>query len=216
VSEDSERSSAGDADASENLAKVWLRRVVIAVAVLIVAVAVYLILAAFVPRWWAQSVGRQIEGRLSRGILLGLVYRTMFTFLPLLLLAQVGRRALGWKVKIVLVVAAILLAIPNLMTLSVAVGTSRAAQAGDRVMDVQAPGFRYATLWGVGLGTLLGLVVVAVVIVLERRGDELRLLRARVEQLEAELEAAKPPLRALVSAPPVHSAASDLRPPSPR
>lgn len=174
--------------ARENLAKVWLRRVVVAIAVLIVAIAVYLILAAFVPRWWAQSVGRQIEGRLSRGILLGLLYGTIFTCLPLLLLAQVGRRALGWKVKIGLVVAAVLLAIPNLMTLSVAVGASRAAQAGDRVMDVQAPGFRYATLWGVGLGTLLGLAVVAVVIVLERRGDELRVLRARVEQLEAELE----------------------------
>jgi hypothetical protein len=121
--------------------------------------------------------------------------------LPLLLLAQVARRSLGWKVKIGLVVAAVLLAIPNLMTLSVAVGTSRAAHAGDRVMDVQAPGFRYATLWGVGLGALLGLAVVAVVLVFERRADELKLLRARVEQLEAELEAAKPPLQTLVGAP---------------
>jgi hypothetical protein len=187
--------------ARENVGKVWLRRVVIAAAVLIVAMAIYLVLAAFVPRWWAQSVGRQVDGRLSRGIWLGLIYGTVFTFLPLLLLAQVGRRALGWKVKIGLVVAAILLAIPNLMTLSIAVGSSRASQAGDRILDVEAPGFRYATLWGVGLGVLLGLIVVAVVIVFERRGDELKVLRARVEQLEAELEAVRPPLQTLLAQP---------------
>lgn len=185
----------------ENVLKVWLRRAVIAVAVLIVAASVYLILAAFVPRAWAQSIGRQVNGRISTGIMVGLIYGSIFTFLPLLLLAQVGRHALGWKVKIGLVIAAIVLAIPNLMTLSIVAGNSNAAHDGVRILSVQAPGFRYATLWGVGLGVLIGLAVVAVVIVLERRGDELKVLRARLEDLEKELAEAKPPLRTAVRVP---------------
>ena len=57
--------------------------------------------------------------------MLGLIYGGVFTFLPLLLLAQVGRRALSWKVKIGLVIAAVVLAIPNLMTLSIVGGELR-------------------------------------------------------------------------------------------
>lgn len=191
---------AGSGDDRENPVKVWLRRLVIAVAVLIVAVAVYLVLAAFVPRAWAQSIGRQVNGRISTGIMLGLVYGGIFTFLPLLLLAQIGRRALSWKVKVGLLIGAVVLAIPNLMTLSIVAGSSNAAHDGDRILSVQAPGFRYATLWGVGLGALIGLAVVAVVVIFERRGDELKLLRARVKDLEKELDAAKPPMQTLVAA----------------
>lgn len=188
-------------NAKENIAKVWLRRGVIGAAALIVAIAVYLILAAFVPRWWALSIGRQVNSRLGTGILLGLIYGSVFTFLPLLVLAQVGRRSLGWKVKIALVIAAVLLAIPNLMTLSVVLGRSRAALAGDVIMDVQAPGFRYASLCGAIFGALVGLAVIAVVLIFERRGDELQLLRARVDQLQDELAAVKPPMRTLVALP---------------
>jgi hypothetical protein len=101
----------------ENAAKVWPRRLVVAAAVLIVAWAVYLILASFVPRWWALSIGRQVNSRLSTGILLGLVYGSVFTFLPLLVLAQAFRRSFGWKIKVGLIIAAVLLTIPNLMTL---------------------------------------------------------------------------------------------------
>jgi MFS family permease len=197
-----------DQTGKENVAKVWLRRVVVAVAVLIVAWAVYLILASFVPRWWALAIGRQVNSRLSTGILLGLIYGTVFTFLPLLVLAQAFRRSLGWKVKGGLIVAAILLAIPNLMTLSIVLGRSRAALAGDVIMDVQAPGFRYASLCGAIFGAVVGLAVIAVVLVFERRGDELKVLRARVDQLQTELDAARPPMRTLVAK------SEDARPPS--
>ncbi len=185
--------------AKENPAKVWLRRVVVAVAVLIVAWAVYLILASFVPRWWALSIGRQVNSRLSTGIMLGLIYGSVFTFLPLLVLAQTFRRSLGWKIKVGLIIAAVLLAIPNLMTLSIVLGRSRAALAGDVIMDVQAPGFRYASLCGAIFGAVVGLAVIAVVLVFERRGDELKVLRARVDQLQAELDSAKPPMRTLIA-----------------
>jgi hypothetical protein len=90
----------------------------------------------------------------------------------------------------VLIAAA--LTAPNLMTLGIAIGTSPAAQAGDRTMDVTAPGFRYASLWGVVLGALAALVVVTVSILWERRTQELKILRARVDQLEKELPSALP------------------------
>ncbi len=194
-------SAASGSAARENVAKVWLRRLVVAIAVFIVAWAVYLILASFVPRWWAQTIGRQVNGRLSTGILLGLIYGSVFTFLPLLVLAQAFRRSLGWKVKIGLIAGAVVLATPNLMTLSIVLGRSRAALAGDVIMDVQAPGFRYASLWGAVFGAVLAATVIVVVVIVERRGDELKALRARVDQLEAELESAKPPMRTPVALP---------------
>ena len=203
VSEKTEQTTPPEAPAAEreNRLKVGLRWVVIVAAGLIVGFAVYLILASIVPRAWAQSIGRQVNGRISTGIMVGLVYGGVFTFLPVLLVAQIARRGLSWKAKGLLVIGAIVLAIPNLMTLSVVAGSSNAAHDGQRILSVQAPGFRYAVLWGAILGMLLGLGAAALTILFERRGDEVKLLRARVQDLEAELAAARPPLQTLVGQP---------------
>ena len=184
----------------ENRLKVGLRWVVIVAAGLIVAFADYLVLASIVPRAWAQSIGRQVNGRISTGIMVGLVYGAVFTFLPVLLLAQIARRGLSWKARSALLIGAIVLAVPNLMTLSIVVGSSNAAHDGQRILSVQAPGFRYAVLWGAILGMLLGLGAVALTILFERRGDEVKLLRARMKDLEAELAASRP-LQTLVTLP---------------
>jgi MFS family permease len=155
-------------------------------------VLLYFLLSALIPRWWSQLVGRQVSGRISQGILLGLIYGFVFSFLPLIVLSQARHRAFGWSAKGVIVLIAAALTAPNLMTLGIAIGTSPAAQAGDRTMDVTAPGFRYASLWGVVLGALAALVVVTVSILWERRTQELKILRARVDQLEKELPSALP------------------------
>lgn len=155
-------------------------------------VLLYFLLSALIPRWWSQLIGRQVSGRISSGILLGLIYGFVFTFLPLIVLAQARHRAFSWPAKGVIVLVAAALTAPNLMTLGIAIGTSPAAQAGDRTMDVTAPGFRYASLWGVVLGFLAAVVVVTVSILWERRSRELKILRARVEALEKELPAALP------------------------
>lgn len=158
----------------------------------ILTVLLYFLLSALIPRWWSQLVGRQVSGRISNGILLGLIYGFVFSFLPLIVLAQARHRAFSWPAKGLIVLIAAVLTAPNLMTLGIAIGTSPAAQAGDRTMDVTAPGFRYASLWGVVLGTLAAVVVVTVSILWERRSRELKLLRARVDQLEQELPPALP------------------------
>ena len=104
--------------------------------------------SAFVPRWWAHRVGDFSSESFTRGILAGLVLGFVFTLLPLLL-AWVGiRRIRSWRGKLLVVLAAALLAAPNLLTLSVVLGSGNAAHAGDRTLDVEAPGFRGASLAG--------------------------------------------------------------------
>jgi hypothetical protein len=111
--------------------------------------------SAFVPRWWAHRVGDFSNQSFTRGILAGLVLGFLFTFLPLLL-AWIGiRRIRSWRGKLLVVLAAALLAAPNLLTLSVVLGSGNAAHAGDRTLDVEAPGFRGASLAGALLAAAL-------------------------------------------------------------
>lgn len=143
-----------------------------------VAVGFSTVAAAFIPRWWSQSVGRQTNGRIWLGITWGLIYGSVFTVVPLLVGWQIRRPQLGWKVKVGLVIAALLLAAPNVMTLGIVLGLSRAAQAGDRVLDVQAPFFRGASLIGAVIGAVLAAGLIFFFALLRRRGNELEVLRA--------------------------------------
>jgi hypothetical protein len=158
----------------------------------VLTVLLYFALSAFIPRWWAQSIGGQVAGRIGTGILLGLLYGFLFTFLPLLVLAQAFNRSFTWQTRIAIVLGAVLLTAPNLMTLGIAVGTGRAAQAADRTLDVAAPGFRYATVWGAVLGGVLAVAVTVTVALWQRRSRELTTLRARLEELEKEVPRALP------------------------
>jgi hypothetical protein len=47
-----------------------------------------------------------------------------------------------------IVCGVVLLALPNLFTLGIVFGPGNAAHAGDRTLDVEAPGFRGASLAG--------------------------------------------------------------------
>lgn len=158
----------------------------------ILTVLLYFLLSAFIPRWWAQVVGRQAGGRISSGILLGLSYGFVFTLLPLVVLAQALHRSFSWRARTIIVLVAAALTAPNLMTLGISIGNSPAAHAGERTLDVTAPGFRQASLWGVILGALTGAVVIAFLLLWERRGQELKLLRARLDQLEKGVPSALP------------------------
>jgi hypothetical protein len=51
-------------------------------------------------------------------------------------------------------VLAIVLAGPNLLTLGIVIGSGHAAHAGERTLDVDAPGFRGASLAGAIVGAL--------------------------------------------------------------
>jgi drug/metabolite transporter (DMT)-like permease len=144
----------GDAPGRPN----WRRRITVGIVAVVGAVLLYLIGAAVIPRWWAQRVGNVVDGSLTVGALYGLFIGFVFTVVPLLLLLVLfrwrGHRTwLGWLGWLALV---LVLAAPNLMTLGIVLGISDAAHAGDRILDVEGPGFR---LWSL-LGSLVAVAAV--------------------------------------------------------
>jgi len=107
-----------------------------------------------VPRWWSHRIGDQVNGSIPAGITLGLVYGFLFAVLPLLVLFWAARKRRSWKAWLVFAAVAVFLALPNLFTLGIVVGRGNAAHAGERTLDVDAPGFRGGTLAGAILAVL--------------------------------------------------------------
>jgi len=132
-----------------------------------------------VPRWWSHRIGGRVDGSIPAGITLGLVYGFLFTVLPLLVLFWIARKRRSWKTWLVFAAVAVFLALPNLFTLGIVVGRGDAAHAGDRTLDVDAPGFRGGTLGGAILAVLF-LVVVKYLLASRRRA------RREVERLRTE------------------------------
>ncbi|MFT4041571.1 MAG: hypothetical protein QM673_00260 [Gordonia sp. (in: high G+C Gram-positive bacteria)] len=157
----------------------WIRKAAIAVVAIIVAAIVYVILAAFLPRWWAGEIGRNVGGSFGRGIGTGLVLGFVCTFIPLLL---IGFAVLTWtRLKhipaYILAILGVVAAIPNLLTLSVVLGGGNGAHAGQRIFDVDAPAFRASTLWGAVVAVGAAAVVGYLIWRYRRRGRQLQQLR---------------------------------------
>lgn len=141
----------------------WRGRVIGVIALLLALVAVYFALSAFIPRWWAQRIADMSgHGSFAKGIGSGLTLGVLCTGIPLLLALWAfllrGRRG-GKFFAGVLTLLAVIIAVPNLMTLTIVLGTSNSAHAGERVLDVEAPGFRGAT----AIGAIIALLVVLAV-----------------------------------------------------
>jgi hypothetical protein len=133
----------------------WGRRAFWAGGALVLVLLGGLIASATVPRWWAQRVGDQVNGSITQGTLLGLFYGFVFTLLPVAVLLLILRWRTTWRWVVFAVALAVILALPNLMTLGIVVGRGNAAHAGDRILDVEAPAFRGGTLAGVALACIL-------------------------------------------------------------
>lgn len=130
----------------------WRNRIIGVLAVAVALVVAYFILASFIPRWWAQRIAAMSgHGSFAKGIWSGLGLGFVCTVVPLfLLMAVVGvwRRRGGRFLAGAAAVLALAVSLPNLMTLTIVWGGSNAAHAGERVLDVDAPGFRGASLIG--------------------------------------------------------------------
>jgi MFS family permease len=142
--------------------------------------------AAFIPRWWAHRIGDQVQGSIPAGITLGLVYGFLFTVLPLLVLLWAGRKRRSWRAYLVFLAIAVALALPNLFTLGIVVGTGNAAHAGERTLDVEAPGFRGGSLAGAIVAALL-LAGVAYLLGSRRR------VREELDRLRTDAARSDPP-----------------------
>ena len=122
----------------------WGRRLLIGGGIALAIVVAVLIASAAVPRWWAQHIGDRVDGSITQGVFVGMFYGFVFTFLALLVFMLVMRRGRTVKVIAIRLGAALLLALPNLLTLGIVLGVGNGAHAGDRILDVEAPAFRGA------------------------------------------------------------------------
>jgi len=142
----------------------WGRRFVWAAGLLAVLIVALLVASATVPRWWAHRIGDQVDGSITQGTLLGLIYGFVFTLVPIALVILILRWRRTWKTIAVALFIAIVFALPNLMTLSIVLGRGNAAHAGDRTLDVDAPAFRGGSLTGALLAcAVLGLIAYLIV-----------------------------------------------------
>ncbi|MBD0862522.1 hypothetical protein IA539_15055 [Gordonia sp. zg691] len=160
-----------------------VKKSVIGLIIAALLVVTYFILAAFLPRWWAGQIGNRVDGSMSSGVWTGLVLGIVCTFVPVLLFvfAFLSRRRLKWVPTIGFAVLGVLVAIPNLLTLTVVAGGGSGAHAGERIFDVEAPGFRAATAWGVIIGVVLAIVVGYFIWRYRRRGRQLQQTRQKRE-----------------------------------
>ncbi|NLE79728.1 MAG: hypothetical protein GX610_09105 [Rhodococcus sp.] len=163
----------------------WVKKAIGIAVLLVVLVIAYFILAAYLPRAWAQNMGSLIDGSFAAGILWGLVIGLICSFVPLLLLQGAWtafRRHRFKPVQIGLGILAVIVMIPNLLTLSVVLGGNNAAHAGERILDVEAPGFRGASLVGVVIGVLLFLAAWAAAYKYRKRKTEVTTMRSELAQ----------------------------------
>jgi hypothetical protein len=156
----------------------WRRRLVYAGAAVLAILVFGWIGAAFVPRWWSHRIGDQVSGSIPAGITLGLAYGFLFTVLPLLVLSWAARRRRSWKAWLVYAAVAVFLALPNLFTLGIVLGRGDAAHAGERTLDVEAPGFRGGALAGAILAVLFVVGVKYLLVSRRRARGERDRLRA--------------------------------------
>ncbi|MEO6470733.1 MAG: hypothetical protein ABIR57_02750 [Aeromicrobium sp.] len=160
----------------------WVRRGVMLLVAVAAAFIIYKMAASFLPRWWAQRIRDQANGSMTKGTMWGLFYGFVFTFIPLLLLFQARRKLFNWKAKVVVAIIAIALAAPNWLTLSVVAGNSNAAHAGERIFDVDGPGFRWASLIGVVVGGFLAFALGGASMQLAHRRKQVKDLKEQVRQ----------------------------------
>jgi MFS family permease len=160
----------------------WAKRGLIAIASVIALIGLGLLGASFLPRWWSHRVADQANGSFTGGILLGIFYGFVFTLLPLAMLRITFHKRRPWKTWAWMFGFAALLAVPNLLTLGIVLGSGKGAHAGDRTLDVDAPGFRGASLGG-------AIAAVVAFVLWEYLRYSRHRARREVQELRAELKA---------------------------
>lgn len=168
----------------------WLFRVVLGASAVVALVVLYLVASVTVPLIWANAIRDQIGGQLGNSIPLGMFYGFVFSFVPLLIVWQARRNRLNKWVRISLVGLAVLLLIPNLLTLAVVYGTSGTAADARAIWSNSANWFG---MWS-QIFMVAGVVCAVGGIVLTRmwlrRGAKIREIKA-AEKLVRESEIAK-------------------------
>ena len=158
----------------------WAKKAITIAVAAVVLVITYFILAALLPRWWSQRIASLADGSFSGGIAWGVMFGLVCTLVPLLFFRaiwQVRKRKHARVMQISALVLGVIFALPNLLTLSIVLGNSSAAHAGERVLDVDGPGFRGASVLGAVIGVALFLGIIFLGYMYNKRGKELEKMR---------------------------------------
>ncbi|HPU13770.1 MAG TPA: hypothetical protein PLQ19_08250 [Aeromicrobium sp.] len=188
---DTSTQPAGKGPGARSSVEIWARRLVVSLVIVVAVVIFFQVLSAYAPRAWAQRVGRVVDGRMSAGIAWGLFYGSVFSFFAVMIAWQARRPKVAWPFKPVVVLVGLLVALPNWLTLWVVLGTTASAHAGERIFDVEAPGFRWASLIGATLGVVAALVLAGILASSRRRKTELSNLKSTIADQAAEADQRK-------------------------
>ncbi|WOH20331.1 hypothetical protein IRJ34_08405 [Paenarthrobacter sp. GOM3] len=166
-------------------------KVILILVALLVAVCACFILGAILPRWWSDVIAGQIRRDLGASVLVGMFYGFVFTFIPLLVAWQATRKAVTWPWKISILLVAVAIATPNLLTAGIVFGSTESAHAGQRTLSVDAGFF---TTW-TAISAIAAVVVFVGITVLwavwRRRGKQMKALKqAESERARAARNAA--------------------------
>jgi hypothetical protein len=162
----------------------WLNWLVLILVLAALGVLAYGLAREFFPRRWAEEVGAVVDGSQFRGLAYGFGVGMVFTLVPILFLAQARRRFFNWTWRAIVAVLAVILALPNWLTIAVAIGTSRSAVDGRIILTESAPGFRNGSAAGAVVGLLVALVLIGYGLRLGQRRRQVSDLKAKVSDLE--------------------------------
>src|SRR5262245_16657402 len=107
----------------EPRSRIWAKRALVGLLIVGLLILAGFLAAAFIPRWWSHRVGDQVDGSITAGIFLGLVYGFLFTALPLVILWRGFRKRRPVKHWAIWLGVAVLFALPNLFTLGIVLGS---------------------------------------------------------------------------------------------
>ncbi|WP_275778996.1 hypothetical protein [Paenarthrobacter sp. Y-19] len=148
--------------------------------------AAWFILGAILPRWWSDVIAGQIRRDLGASVLVGMFYGFVFTFIPLLVAWQATRKAVSWPWKTAIVLLAVAIATPNLLTAGIVFGSTESAHAGQRTLSVDTGFF---TTWTAISAVAAVVVFIAVTVmwsIWRRRGKQMKALKqAENERIKA-------------------------------
>ncbi|NMD60926.1 hypothetical protein EEB13_24575 [Rhodococcus sp. WS3] len=173
----------------------WAKKAIMIGVAAVVLVITYFILAAYLPRWWSQRIASLADGSFSGGIAWGVMFGLVCTLVPLLFFRaiwQVRKRKHARPMQIGALVLGVIFALPNLLTLSIVLGNSNAAHAGERVLDVDGPGFRGASVLGAIIGVALFVGIVFLGYRYKKRGKEIDKMRGDLKQHEPQSKGEAP------------------------
>lgn len=157
----------------------WKVRLLLGVIALVTLLVIYAIATIFMPVWWATKISSHNAGSATGGWISGFSIGFVFTLIPILVLWQVRYRKLSWRWRGVIAILAVVLALPNWLTLGIFWNPSDAAQKAQAILNTGATWFGGATLVGAISAAVIAMILVIIWLVFRRRGARIRVLEAQ-------------------------------------